>query len=616
MVAVHSPLQADDSFSQIEVEALRREFPILHQQVHGSPLVYLDNAATTQKPRAVLEALVRYYEKDNSNVHRGIHELSARATQAYEAARVRVASFIGAREAAEIVFTRGTTEGINLVASSWSSAFLRPGDKILLTEMEHHSNIVPWQLAAARAGAKLVYLPVTGDEGELDLDRLDALLADGVKLFAFAHVSNTLGTVNPAAFLCSRARHFGVTTLVDAAQSAGHFPLNVQGMGCDFLAFSAHKMCGPTGFGALYGPQGTARPDATVPRGRRHDLAGRFLREGSWNVVPHKFEAGTPDISGAVGLRAALDFLEQTGRSRVARYDHALAQYAYDELERVGGFRLFGPKKGRAGVVSFLMNGVHAHDVVTVADQYGVALRGGHHCTQPLMKKLGVESTARASFYFYNTREEVTAWSKSWARSGNFSNHKPRRKKMIATEKEITPASTMSEVLGGLAQRPAGVVSPLPHRRLQQLRLPAGGDRAGPLRAQQQPGFRRSPRPNQDQPRAGRQTPNLPADLATLVRADPAVKLVDIRSRPEWETTKLPGALLLNQELMQEMMAKWPKDCPVVVYDHSGGQGLDAVAYFSGHGMTNIRCLRGGIDAWALEADPSVPRYQVNRKAK
>ena len=392
--------------SALDIEAFRLDFPILYQQVHGHPLVYLDNAATTQKPRAVIDALVHFYERDNSNVHRGIHELSSRATAAYEGARHRIARFIGAAQAEEIVFTRGTTEGINLVAASWGSKFLKPGDKILLTEMEHHSNIVPWQLAAARAGAKLAYLPVTGDEGELDLTRLEAHLSDGVKLFAFTHVSNTLGTINPAAALCAIARKLGVTTLVDAAQSAGHLPLNVAEIGCDFLAFSAHKMCGPTGFGVLYGRKGLL--EQLPPYQGGGDMISKVdFFESAWNSVPHKFEAGTPDISGAIGLHAALDYLEQTGRDRIALHDHALGQYAYEALARAGGFRIFGPKQGRAGVVSFLMNGVHAHDLVTVADRHGVALRGGHHCTQPLMKKLGVESTARASFYFYNTRAEV-----------------------------------------------------------------------------------------------------------------------------------------------------------------------------------------------------------------
>jgi cysteine desulfurase/selenocysteine lyase len=386
--------------------SLRGDFPILDQQVHGHPLVYFDNAATSQKPRAVLEALDHYYRQDNANVHRGIHELSNRATAAYEGARARVARFLHAGGPQEIIFTRGTTEAINLVANTWGAANLRPGDRILLTEMEHHSNLVPWQLIAARTGAKLVYLPVTGDDGLLDLARLEEVLTPGVKLFAFTHISNTLGTVNPVAELCERARKLGAVTLVDAAQSAGHQPVDVQALGCDFLAFSGHKICGPTGIGALWG-----RPELleVMPpwQGGGDMISSVDFFESRWNTIPHKFEAGTPYIAGAIGLATAMDYLDAVGRDRIWQHDQELAQHAYDGLSRFAGIRLFGPKTGRAGLVSFLLDDVHAHDLVTVADQFGVALRGGHHCNQPLMKKLGVASTARASFYFYNTRAEV-----------------------------------------------------------------------------------------------------------------------------------------------------------------------------------------------------------------
>ena len=386
--------------------SLRGDFPILDQQVHGHPLVYFDNAATSQKPRAVLEALDHYYRQDNANVHRGIHELSNRATAAYEGARERAARFLHARGSQEVVFTRGTTEAINLVANTWGAANLQPGDRILLTEMEHHSNLVPWQLIAARTGAKLVYLPVTGDEGLLDLARLDEVLTPGVKLFAFTHISNTLGTVNPVAELCERARKVGAVTLVDAAQSAGHQTVDVQALGCDFLAFSGHKMCGPTGIGALWGRQELL--EAMPPwQGGGDMISSVDFFESRWNTIPHKFEAGTPYIAGAIGLATAMDYLDTVGRDRIWRHDQELAQHAYDGLSRFAGIRLFGPKTGRAGLVSFLLNDIHAHDLVTVADQFGVALRGGHHCNQPLMKKLGVASTARASFYFYNTRAEV-----------------------------------------------------------------------------------------------------------------------------------------------------------------------------------------------------------------
>jgi len=385
---------------------IRDDFPALCQEVHGHPLGYFDNAATTQKPRVVIDALVHFYEHDNANVHRGIHELSNRATAAYEAARARVAHFIHARSPDEIVFTRGTTEGINLVASAWGNDKIKRGDEILLTEMEHHSNIVPWQLLAERTGAKLVYLPVTGDEGLLDLSKLDDVLTREVKIFAFTHISNTLGTVNPVAELCERARKLGVTTLVDAAQSAGHRPLDVQELGCDFLVFSGHKICGPTGIGVLWGREEILNSMPPYQGGGEMIQTVDYFKT-TYKPAPHRFEAGTPDVSGVIGLHAALDYLDAIGRDNIFKHDQELSAYAYEGLARLKNIRLFGPKTGRAGLVSFLLNDVHAHDVVTVADQRGVALRGGHHCNQPLMKKLGVPSTARASFYFYNTKAEV-----------------------------------------------------------------------------------------------------------------------------------------------------------------------------------------------------------------
>jgi cysteine desulfurase / selenocysteine lyase len=385
---------------------LRADFPILHQQVHGRPLIYFDNAATTQKPLPVLQALRTYYERDNANVHRGIHELSNRATAGFEAARARAAKFINARSAEEIIFTRGATEGINLVAQAWGSKHIRAGDRILLTEMEHHSNIVPWQLLAERTGAKPLFLPVRGDIGLLDLNHVDEWLTKDIKLLAMTHISNSLGTINPVAELCARARKLGITTLVDAAQSAGHRPLDVQEIGCDFLAFSGHKMCGPTGIGVLYGRHEVLEKMPPWQGGGEMILTVSY--EGStWKPAPHRFEAGTPDISGAVGLHAAMDYLDGIGRDVIAEHDQALGAYAYGKLSGLKGIRLFGPHIGRAGLVSFLLQDVHAHDVVTLADQRGVALRGGHHCNQPLMHKLGVESTARASFYIYNTAAEI-----------------------------------------------------------------------------------------------------------------------------------------------------------------------------------------------------------------
>ncbi len=406
MMITESPIPAS-KVTPFDPLTVRSDFPILHQNVHGKPLIYFDNAATTQKPRQVLDALRHYYEHDNANVHRGIHELSNRATAAYEAARTRAARFINARSSEEIIFTRGTTEAINLVAQAWGSRFVGKGDKILLTEMEHHSNLVPWQLLAQRTGAQLVFLPVTGDTGLLDLNRADEWLTPEVKLFALTHISNSLGTINPVAELCARARKLGVKTLVDAAQSAGHRPVDVQEIGCDFLAFSGHKMCGPTGIGVLYGRSEVLESMPPYQGGGEMILSVEY-QQSTWKTSPHKFEAGTPDISGAVGLHAAMDYLDQIGRDRIAEHDQEMGAHAYARLSRLkGGIRLFGPHIGRAGLVSFLLKDVHAHDLVTVADQWGVALRGGHHCNQPLMHKLGVESTARASFYFYNTREEI-----------------------------------------------------------------------------------------------------------------------------------------------------------------------------------------------------------------
>lgn len=388
-------------------ESFRKDFPILDQNVHGHPLVYLDNAATSQKPRAVIDALSRFYENDNANVHRGIHELSRRSTEAYENARAAAARFINARASAEIVFTRGTTEAINLLAHAWGAKHIKSGDTILLTEMEHHSNIVPWQLLATRAGANLAYVPVTGGDGLLDTQKLEDWFSDSrVKLFAFTYVSNTLGTVNPAAELCAKARARNIVTLVDGAQAVGHRPVDVQQIGCDFLAFSGHKMCGPTGIGALYGRREWLENLGPF-QGGGDMIASVDFFASTWKDSPHRFEAGTPNFAGAVGLHAAMDYLSSVGLDKIARHDQELSAYAYEQLSRLKGIRLFGPKKDRSGVVSFLMNDVHAHDVVTVADQRGVALRGGHHCNQPLMKKLGVDSTARASFYFYNTMAEV-----------------------------------------------------------------------------------------------------------------------------------------------------------------------------------------------------------------
>ena len=387
---------------------IRDDFPALHQQVNGQPLVYLDNAATTQRPRVVINTLSHFYERDNANVHRGLHALSMRATDAYEGARARVAKFINAAASEEIIFTRGTTESINLVAASWGSANLKPGDVILLTEMEHHSNLVPWQLIAKRTGATLRYLPVFGAdvEGGLDLAQLDALLTPEVKLFAFTHISNTTGTINPAAELCAKARAKKIVTLIDGAQSIGHMPVDVRAIGCDFYAFSGHKMAAVTGIGALYGRQ--ALLDAMPPyQGGGGMISNVDFFESRWKPTPERFEAGTPNFADAVALGAACDYLDGIGRAEIARHDGDLARLAYEKLSGLPGIRLLGPKGERGGLVSFAFPDVHAHDIVTFADEDGIALRGGHHCNQPLMKKLGLTGTTRASFYVYNTAEEI-----------------------------------------------------------------------------------------------------------------------------------------------------------------------------------------------------------------
>lgn len=385
-------------------EAIREDFPILAQQVNGHPLIYFDNAATSQKPRAVINTLSHFYEHDNSNVHRGLHELSNRATAAYENSRKLLADYLGAKPDT-IIFTRGTTESINLVVRAWGEANVGTDDVILLTEMEHHSNLVPWQLLAKRTGATLRFVPITPD-GLLDLDNLDALLDGPVKIFSFTHISNTLGTINPVSELCSRARGAGVVTLVDAAQSAGHRPVDVREMGCDFLALSGHKMCGPTGAGVLYGRKEILQSMEPF-HGGGEMIVSVGLTESEFKPPPQRFEAGTPAIAQAIGLGVAANYLDKIGRQRIFEHDQALALQACALIEEIPGVRIFGPRDARAGLVSFVLESVHAHDVVSMADQYGLALRGGHHCTQPLLRKLGVPATARASFYFYNTSEEV-----------------------------------------------------------------------------------------------------------------------------------------------------------------------------------------------------------------
>jgi cysteine desulfurase / selenocysteine lyase len=391
--------------NRVDWKALRDDFPILRERVNGHPLIYFDNAASSQKPKQVLDTVRNFYEHENANVHRGLHALSARATEHYEKSRQRVADYIGAATVDEIVFTRGTTESINLVAQAWGGKHLRAGDVILLTEMEHHSNLVSWQLLADRIGARLRFVPVR-DDGTLALDQLSSLLTAEVKMFAFTHVSNSLGTINPVPELCEKARAVGAVTLVDAAQSIGHMPLNVLELGCDFLAFSGHKMCAPTGIGVLYGRSELL--EATPPwHGGGEMIVSVTLEKSTFKKPPHRFEAGTPNIAGAIGLGAAIDYIEGIGRAEIFEHDVDLANHALKRMAELPGLRVIGPAEKRGGVISFVMNAAHPHDLTTFADQSGLALRGGHHCNQPLMRRFNVPGTTRASFYFYNTKEEI-----------------------------------------------------------------------------------------------------------------------------------------------------------------------------------------------------------------
>lgn len=385
---------------------IRSDFPILDQQVNGHPLVYLDSAASSQKPRAVISALTHYYERDNANVHRALHELSARATDAFEAARKKAARFIGAASENEIIFTRGSTEGINLVANTWGTQNLKPGDVILVTGMEHHSNLVPWQLLAQRTGAVLKHIPVL-DDGTLDAAAVETLLTEQVKFLAFVHISNSLGTINPARELCAKAKAVGAVTLLDGAQSVGHMPVNVAEIGCDFLVFSGHKMCAPTGIGVLYGRMELL--EKMPPWHGGGEMILSVTLEGStYKPPPHRFEAGTPDIAGVIGLGAAIDYLEAIGLENIHRHDHNLSNYAVQRMSEVPGIRILGPQSGQRGsLVAFHLDCAHPHDLVEFANSHGIAMRGGHHCTQPLMKRFQVPGTTRASFYFYNTIEEI-----------------------------------------------------------------------------------------------------------------------------------------------------------------------------------------------------------------
>lgn len=392
----------------LDAAAVRAEFPALHQEVHGVPLVYLDNAATTQKPVAVLDALDAYYRRDNANVHRGIHELSRRATDAYEGARAKVAAWIGAPDAAEVIFTRGTTEGLNLLAWAWGTARLSEDDEILLSVQDHHSNLVPWQLLARRTGASLRYLEID-DEGRWILDDLEDLVTERTRLVAVSHVSNALGTVNPVSALIDAVRaRSDALVVVDGAQAVPHLPVDVAALDCDAYAFSGHKMCGPTGIGALWARRSLL--EAMDPFQGGGEMISVVEREGStWAAVPHKFEAGTPNIAGAVGLGAAVSWLAGFDRNQILAHEQSLSAYAMERLDELGGIRVFGPTRieERSGVVSFTMEGTHPHDIATILDSRGVAVRAGHHCAQLVMQRYGTPATARASFYLYNTRDDV-----------------------------------------------------------------------------------------------------------------------------------------------------------------------------------------------------------------
>ncbi|HUA83012.1 MAG TPA: cysteine desulfurase [Bryobacteraceae bacterium] len=386
-----------------DAAALRADFPILQQTVHGHPLAYLDNAASAQKPRAVIDAISRFYLSDYSNIHRGVHALSERSTRLYEEGRIKIQRFIGAADPHEIIFTRGTTEGINLVAQTWGRKNIGAGDEILITALEHHSNIVPWQMLAEERGARLRIVPVD-DRGEVGAFEL----TDRTKLVAMAHVSNVLGTVLPVREVVEQAHARGIPVVVDGAQAIPHLRVDVRGLDCDFYVFSSHKLYGPTGIGILYGKM--ALLEAMPPYQGGGDMIRTVTFEKTtYNTPPFKFEAGTPDIAGVIGLAAAIDYVNEIGIENMAAQEAELLDYATRELEKIEGLKILGTAKHKAAVISFVLEGIHPHDVGTILDRYGVAVRTGHHCAQPLMERFGVPATTRASFAFYNTREDVDA---------------------------------------------------------------------------------------------------------------------------------------------------------------------------------------------------------------
>jgi cysteine desulfurase/selenocysteine lyase len=391
-----------DAFNPV---AVREDFPALRQMVHGKPLVYLDNAATTQKPQAVIDALVHYYTRDNSNIHRGVHLLSERATEAYEQTRAKAQRFLNAADSSEIVFVRGTTEAINLVAQTWGRAHLRPGDEIIISTMEHHSNIVPWQMLREQTGAVLRVVPIN-DRGEFLLDEYEQLLGPRTKMVSVTHVSNALGTVNPVRQIIEMAHRHHAVVLLDGAQAAPHLKIDVRSLDCDFYAFSGHKVYGPTGVGVLYGK--AALLEAMPPYQGGGDMISSVTFEKTiYNRIPYKFEAGTPNIAAGVALGAALDYVSALGREQIAAHEHELLAYGTEQLSAIAGLRLIGTAREKAGVLSFVMDGIHPHDIGTILDHGGIAIRTGHHCAQPVMQRFGIPATARASLALYNTRADI-----------------------------------------------------------------------------------------------------------------------------------------------------------------------------------------------------------------
>jgi cysteine desulfurase/selenocysteine lyase len=390
-----------------DVERIRAEFPILAQTVNGRPLVYLDNGATSQKPRRVIEAIRRYYESDNANVHRGLHALSERATNAYEGARDTVRTFLNAADRREIVFVRGATEGLNLIAQSWARPRLQPGDEVLITTMEHHSNIVPWQLVCRQTGAQLRVAPIH-DSGELDMEAFANLVSERTRVVAVAHVSNALGTINPARQIVETAHTAGAIAVLDGAQAAAHGPVDVRALGCDFYVLSSHKCYGPTGMGVLYG-RAELLEAAEPYQGGGDMIRTVSFEESTWNELPYKFEAGTPNIAGTIGLGAAVEFMTELGMDAIAAHEREVLEYATERLDELDGIRIIGTAPEKAGILSFVMEGIHPHDVGTIVDQHGVAIRAGHHCAMPLMRRYRVPATSRASLALYNTRADVDA---------------------------------------------------------------------------------------------------------------------------------------------------------------------------------------------------------------